>query len=783
MIHSWIGLLALCSFGLHAAGQSEQPLADYFGFDDPRFLVVDDNMGPLVVADMNGDGLTDLVVVNNRKSRVELHIQRAEPRADNDLDAAASVNEFSRSRYYDRQDISVSHQVTDLHVEDLNGDGRLDMLYTGRPASVVALVQSDDLSFEDATSRRLPGLSGRRGGVAIASVRGDDTPELITLISGRISIFEMQGPNTIGEPTQLGSGAEIEELIIEDFDGNGLLDVVGIIPDDNAPLRLWLQIAPGTESGEGSTLGPEIRFAMPPLVEVAPVRFADLPGASIGVIESRSRRVLLYDVVTEQIDAPDDAGFVTERDVPFEVYAIPGGSSSARALTTADINQDGLDDILIANPDGNALSLHLQQQHTGIREGVTFSTFKNSSMLAAGQWIEGGPLEVFVMSEDENVVGVSSFDPRRGRLDFPRPLPLANPGATPVAMAVIRNGSETASLAVVVRERRDHWLEILTPDGPPRAIELDSIDRPPSAIISGDFDGDGSTDVLLTGDDEPPVMIRSVEDTELASATNGRVLDDRLMPQVGLIQAAGPTNTAVVDINNDGSDELLIAAENFVRACTYDAETGWRVIEQMAVTHTQASFSGLTITGSSDAPRITVGDTGNEGLVIFARDETSEAWTVVDRLRVPAFDLGSLTGGAFSGDDQPNILCHSADGIGVARLSGERVALKQFASYRSDAEDQYEFRMASGDLNDDGYTDLVVLDAGEQRCKVFTFTSSRRLLKTFEFETFQRRLFDAPERRTFEPRAVILDDVSGDGVDDMIFEVHDRYVIHPAQSR
>ncbi|MEM8757584.1 MAG: VCBS repeat-containing protein, partial [Planctomycetota bacterium] len=524
------------------------------------------------------------------------------------------------------------------------------------------------------------------------------------------------------------------------------------------------------------------RFEMPPLIKVEPVRFEERAGASIGVIESRSRRVVFYDVVMEQIETVDNAGFAPERDTPFEVYAFPGATSGTRAVTVADIDQDGLDDVLVADPDGNALSLHLQQQDTGIREGTTFSTFKKSNVLAAGEWVEGGPLEVFVMSEDENVVGVSTFDPQTGRLRFPRPLRLANPGATPVAMAVLGRGSDSLGLAVVVRERRDHWLEVLTPDAEPRAIELDPIDRPPTAILSGDFDGDGTTDVLLTSDDQPPVMVLSVEDPEPASVANGRVLDDTLMPQVGLLQAAGPTNTAAIDIDNDGSDEVLISAENFVRACTYDADSGWRVIEQMAVTDARASFSGLTVTTANGAPGITVADTGNERLVVFAQDE-SGAWTVADRLRVPAFDLGALTGGAFSGDGEPNILCHSADGIAIARLRGERVALSPFATYRSDEEDQYEYQMASGDINADGYTDVVILDAGDQRCKVFTFSSSRRLLEAFEFETFQRRLFDGSEGRTFEPRDVILKDATGDGVADMVFEVHDRYVIHPSQSR
>ena len=426
---------------------------------------------------------------------------------------------------------------------------------------------------------------------------------------------------------------------------------------------------------------------------------------------------------------------------------------------------------------GNAIACTVSAAARGSPRARSYSAFKEPKAIDVGQWDDDEELEIFLLSEEDKAVGVSDLNPRNGRIDFPRPLPIETVGATPEAMGYLETKSGPA-LGVLVRERRDHWLEIHRPDdtenGKTTVIELEGVNRPPQSMISSDYDRDGELDVILFTPNEPMIMVRSVEgDPEKAE-----VLTDENMPQFGLVQSAGPQNTAMLDMDGDGHRELLIAEENFVRAATFDAETGWRVVDQVTTPDAGTSLEGLATLDLGREPTIVASDEKNNRLVLMSRGEDG-AWGVTGSLLMTGFDLGAIRAGALLGDDEPNIMALSDSSFAVVRLSGERVTLDEFAAYRSDEDDRLEHEMEVGDINADGYTDLIVLDAKEQMCQVFTLSASRKLYLATEFKVYESRLFNRGESREFEPSAAILDDLTGDGKTDLILEVHDRYIVYP----
>ncbi len=793
-----LGATAVTLLGATAASaQPQADLARYYGFDPMRIVVVDDGCGPAVVADFNKDGRPDIAVVNNRKSRIEIHYLRASERTEAEQQRQRRANELPPSPWYDRQDVSVAHRVSALRAWDADGDGMLDLVYAGAsPAELVILRQESPTSFEVLSRRTVRGLASRQSGLAIADVIGDGGVEIVAIADKRLSIFPLSSAGTIGEPTLVGTPAELAAFFVEDYDGDGMQDILGVVPDDPTPLRLWLQSQDPRRTDKSGLLAAELRFEMPPVREVQPIRFEGREAASVAVIERASRRIVCYDVTPKPIRSKVETAVggaggrgEGEHQVRAAVWAFTDGTSRDRSVAVADLDGDGLNDLLATDGAANTVAWYRQSRRIGLGSAESFSAFRNPKSIAVGEWNGRPGPEVFVLSEDEKAVGVSEFDQGEGRLTFPTPLPIKTSGASPVAMGYVDLGGETGMLAVIVKDRRDHTLELHHParadegvDGV-TTIELKGVNRSPQSMLAADADQDGVADLLLFTPNEPMVMVRSIGAPTEGEAPGYQVLTDQQMRQYGLVGAAGPGNTALVDMDGDGKEEILIADQNFVRACRYDADRGWRVVEQITMPEPGTQFVGISTLGEGDQKLIVASDKGNGRLVIIGRTAGADGemgpWQVRARLRLLGFPLGRIFAGSFGGDGEPSVLCIGDDGFGLVRLAGERHELDPFAFYRSESEDRSEHEIEIGDVNSDGYLDMVVLDSAERMCQILSFTAKRNLMPATEFEVFQSRLFTRGRAQEGEPRSALVTDVTGDGLDDIMLTVHDRLIIYP----
>lgn len=761
--------------------QPADDLARYFGFDPMRTVVIDDGCGPAVVVDVNADGRPDLVVANNRKSRIELHLLRAEERPVQQAERQTRANEIPPNPWYDRVELSVPHRITAMRVHDVDADGMVDLVYAGsNPAELVIMRQTARARFEIITRRRTPDLAARQGGLHIADLAGDDAPEMVALVDGKAQVFPLSSAGVIGDPLVLASAGPLAAVMPEDFDGDGRTDLLGVAPDDAAPLRLWLQRQDPRSSAKRGLLGAETRFEMPQVREVEPVRFPGRAAASIGAIEKASRRIVFYDYAAKpgaSVLATHAGG--AEMEAQAEVTGFADGANKDRSIAIGDLDGDGLPDLLATDTKTNSVVVHRQSRGVGLGRGEAFSAFKKPKTVAMEQWDGSGPLEVFVLSEEEKAVGVASFDSEKGRLSFPTPLSIKTAGGAPVAMAAVRiDGKPT--LAVVVKVKRDHTLELHTPDGEARLIELKNVNRPPQSILAADPDQDGHTDLLLFTPGEPMVMVRG---TGESGGVGFSVLTDAEMPQFGLVQAAGPDNTALLDVTGNGRAELLIADENYVRACAFDVKSGWRVVEQVTVRDAGAKLTGLATLGEGAAAQVVATDRANGRVLVLARTSAGEPLTLSARLRVRGFPLAGVWCGAFGGSDEAAILCTNEEGFALVRLSGQRAELSEFAAYRAESERRVEHELEVGDVNADGHVDVIVLDAGEQMCQVLSFSAARKLHMAMEFEVFQSRLFSGGMSREFEPRSAVVADATGDGRQDLVLIVHDRVQVYPQATK
>ena len=761
-----VGLLAAASLAAVSGTASAQPadaLGSYFGFEPPRVLVIDDGCGPVVRADFNADGLPDIAVVNNSKSRIEVYYLRATPRTDAEQERAFRVNDLPPNRHYDRSFISVRQRIGAIVPVDADGDGKMDLVASSSdPTAVLVMKQESSERFEVHSTRRVRGLSGSSVATLVGNFQGDAQPEVAVIADDQIMMMSIDREGRLGEPAVIARAAGLRALFAEDFDGNGMTDLLGVSPGETAPLRLWRQVpAPGNTSfGE---LAAEVRFDLPAPIEVEEVRFADRDAASIAVIERASRRITLLDV------AQSGGVMEAEADAPLAIRAFPDGSSPQRGMAMADIDGDGRTDLVATDGESNALVVFPQLPDGTLGAPRKSPAFKAPTSLAAGPW-EGSDLAVYVASSEEAAVGAATVASGKS-LTFPTPMVLATPGAEPITIAHGTRGSGEPMLAVLAKQRRDLLVEIHAPGVDPVVIEFDDLDRDPSRMELTDIDGDGNTDLVLLAERQAPVLVMA----ESASDVPTRVVIPDDVPNAGLVGDAGPSNTAIADVDGDGDVELAFASANFVRIAelsSSDGDAAWSIVDQLNAADPRADLVGVA---ALEGGRIVASDRTAGGLIVFEqRGGAAGGWSIESTPRMLGFPAGPLMAW---GDDA--VLCVSDEAVAVVGLGGAGMSLEEVAVYRSEEERRVEHEIEVGDVNSDGYLDVVVLDAGEQMCQILTTSASRNLLEATEFKVFESRLFSRGDSREYEPSELIVGDLTGDGHDDILLVVHDRLIIYP----
>ncbi|MEA3227188.1 MAG: VCBS repeat-containing protein, partial [Planctomycetota bacterium] len=141
------------------AGSSD--ISEYYGFVEMEIVKLDWGIKDLRIADFNGDGRNDIVIVNNRKARIELLVQKetigpGETEVGGDPDDM-EVNAITPPTRFAREGIAVSQKLYSLVTGDLNSDGLTDLAFYGEPKGLYVILQNAD----DAKSDKLKTLSWR----------------------------------------------------------------------------------------------------------------------------------------------------------------------------------------------------------------------------------------------------------------------------------------------------------------------------------------------------------------------------------------------------------------------------------------------------------------------------------------------------------------------------------------------------------------------------------------------------------------------------------------------
>src|SRR5208282_115776 len=200
-----------------------------------------------------------------------------------------------------------------------------------------------------------------------------------------------------------------------------------------------------------------------------------------------------------------------------------------------------------------------QQPDGSLAAPKKFPCLDGVSQIAVADWNGDGHPEIFLLSRDENAVGVTQFD-KQGRLPFPTLIPL---DGKPLVMAAgPLKPDAKPSLAVIVDKDGQRSLITRTADGKTKTQKLsDTFKSNPATLAIQDVNQDGLADLV--------VLIPYEKIKVLLQKTDGTFDEEDVDPPGGAMDQPWLTSA---DLDGSGKPELLLPQKNFIRAVVLQQE-------------------------------------------------------------------------------------------------------------------------------------------------------------------------------------------------------------------
>ena len=760
---------ALPAAGIFSHVSLAAAAANPFGFNGPEVFPIEQQISLLHVADLDGDGLNDIVVVNNLHSKISLLYNRTGKTNVTEVTATGKpeLNELRPDSRFHIDSLPTDEHIAGLAVTDINGDGRPDLIYFGDAKELIVRYNLGTNGWSEPKRWHLEDGQINPNALSVGDLNGDGLPDIVLLgDNGQFYFLAQQKDHTLADPQKISCSGTPKAVEVSDVNGDGRQDLVLVDFDSPAPFRIRLQNADGQ-------LGPEIYFKSPDIRSFWLDNLAgDRTNYLISIVQATGRAE-----VAQFTHKPAEPLSGTFRQGQLHILPLNKSDISPRGITWADVNGDGRPDLIVAEPESGQLSIYLQQADGTLALPKKFPSLAGVSQVAASDWNGDGHPEIFLLSRDESSVAVTTFD-KNGRLPFPTPLAL---DGKPLAMTtgVLKHGGKPV-LAVIVDKDGARYLVIRTAEGKTTRQKLsDSFKSNPAGLAIQDVNQDGLADLVI--------LIPYEKIKVLLQKKNGSFDEKDVNPPGGVLEQPW---MASADVDGDGKPELLLPQKNFLRAVVLESspaaegstngpEWVFRVKDQINGSASDSRITAATTVpnGTNAVPSLFLFDAEHKQLTLCERDAAG-VWQVVKNLDLPSTDFSSIRGTTIGA---PAVAFTGQNTVAWLPLAGEVWQVTKLDDYDTPIKDGFLNDLVAGDLNGSGRKQIVFMETAKNYLDLVLFDTHRKLVPGDRWQVFEQHTFRNSANNLPEPREAAVADVTGDGKNDLIVLVHDRVLVYPQQ--